>query len=355
MFGEARSEFRRDPIVDRWVIVAEERSRRPQPFVDWEEAPSQAKFCPFCPGNEEKTPPEVMAFRSPHADIDRAHWRVRVVPNKFPALSLQMQSDRCEIGLYDRMDGVGAHEVVVESPDHAGRFWKYSPQHVEEIFWAYRERMQALAQDARLQYILIFKNKGREAGASLEHPHTQIIATPIVPKIVSEELAGSQRYMEQRGRCVYCAMVEEERRQKLRLVAETEHFVAFCPFASRFPYETWILPREHESRFDPVSDAELAELAGFFRQTLARLAQTLSDPPYNFLLHTAPCRDAGLPYYHWHFEIIPKLIRVAGFEWGTGFFINPMPPETAARMLRSTSDEAAAPVPSAPRSEPLSS
>ncbi|MBE7560878.1 DUF4931 domain-containing protein [bacterium] len=234
------------------------------------------------------------------------------------------------------MEGVGAHEVVVESPDHEGRFWKYDPHHVEEIFACYRQRMAALAEDPRLQYVLIFKNKGREAGASLEHPHSQIIATPIVPKIVAEELAGSRRYFQQRGRCVYCAMIEEERRQNLRLVAESERFIAFCPFASRFPYETWLLPKAHESRFDRIDAAQLAELAAFFRDTLERLGRALSDPPYNFVLHTSPCRESPPPHYHWHFEIMPKLIRVAGFEWGTGFFINPIAPETAAEALRTT-------------------
>lgn len=347
VFGEARSELRRDPIVDRWVIVAEERGRRPSSFVEWDNTPS-GRFCPFCPGHEEKTPPEVMAFRSPHTEINHAGWRVRVVPNKFPALSLSAPFTSCDIGLYDRMEGLGTHEIVVESAQHHDRFWKYSPQHVEEVFLAYRERMAALRQDPRLQYILVFKNKGKEAGASLEHPHSQIIATPVVPKLVSEEIAGALRYRERRRRCVYCAMIDEERRGKLRLVVESERFVAFCPFASRFPYETWVLPREHASHFEAQSEAEMAELSLFFREVMERLARTLLDPPYNFLLHTAPCQERELPHYHWHFEIMPKLIRVAGFEWGTGFFINPVRPETAARHLRCALEELAAPVSPAP-------
>jgi UDPglucose--hexose-1-phosphate uridylyltransferase len=232
------------------------------------------------------------------------------------------------------MNGVGAHEVVIETPDHEATLATLPPDQVADVLLAYRERVVDLKKDPRFEYILVFKNHGAAAGASLEHPHSQLIATPIIPLMVSEELKGGADYYAMKERCVWCDVIRQERRGRRRLVMEADGFVALAPFAPRFPFETWILPVRHRSAFEDsgVEDLRgLAEMAGTF---LRRMNHTLGSPPFNFMLHTAPLRDGALDHFHWHLEIIPKLTRVAGYEWGSGFFINPIPPEDAAEALR---------------------
>ncbi len=329
------SELRRDPIINRWVIVAQERAKRPLDFSHAPEPP-RSGFCPFCPGHEEKTPKEILACPALASGTPPAGWILRVVPNKFPALVQEGVLHHEWLGLYEKMTGLGTHEVLIETPDHDQTFADYPGRHVEKILWAYRERIYRLSLEPDFQYVLIFKNHGVEAGASLDHPHSQIIALPIVPKQVSEEMDGARGYYETNGRCVYCDMIQQEKNDSTRVVLENEEFLAFEPYASRFPFETWILPQRHDPHFVNLPDDHLDLLASLLRDTLWRIKALLQDPPYNFMLHTSPCREAStsLPHYHWHLEITPKLTRVAGFEWGTGFYINPMPPELAATYLR---------------------
>jgi UDPglucose--hexose-1-phosphate uridylyltransferase len=329
-------ELRKDPVVGRWVIISTERSRRPTNF---EPAPvvKSTGFCPFCPGNEDKTPPEVYALRPGGGPPNGPGWRVRVVPNKFPALQIEGTLDRRGEGLYDKMNGVGAHEVVIETPDHAVDLADLPVAHVAEVLEAYRARVVDLSRDRRLRYVLIFKNHGANAGATLEHTHTQLIATPIIPRILQEELDGSRRYFELKERCVFCDIVAQETAagNGRRVVATSERFVALAPFAPRFPFETWILPRRHDAAYQMVADeGELLDLARLLKDVLMRLNLALDRPPYNFVIHTSPVSDGDLEYYHWHIEIMPKLTRVAGFEIGSGFYINPTPPEDAAQFLR---------------------
>jgi UDPglucose--hexose-1-phosphate uridylyltransferase len=237
-------------------------------------------------------------------------------------------------GIYDRVDGVGAHEVIIESPDHFASLATLPTAHVGEILVAYRERLLALRKDHRLEYVLIFKNHGVAAGASLEHPHSQLIATPILPELIAEELEGAGRYFRMKERCVWCDVVRQERRDGIRLVLEEEGFVAVAPFAPRFPFETWILPTYHRPSFESLEADEVDALARLLGDLIARLGRLFEDPPYNFALHTAPLKAADPEHFHWHLELMPKLTRLAGFELGTGFFINPTPPEDAARFLR---------------------
>ena len=329
-------ELRKDPVVGRWVIISTERSRRPTNFTPVVMEKSDAG-CPFCPGNEDNTPPEVMAFRPAEGRPNGPGWSVRVVPNKFPALQIEGTLDRRGEGLYDKMNGVGAHEVVIETPDHTQDLADLSVEHLQLVLEAYRQRAVDLHRDRRFRYVLIFKNHGAQAGATLEHPHTQLIATPIVPKLVQEELDGARRYFELKERCVFCDIVQQETDEMngRRVVSTSERFVALEPFAPRFPFETWILPREHDASFQNVTDAgEFADLARILKDTLARLNLALDHPPFNFVIHTSPVSDGDLEYYHWHLEIIPSLSRVAGFEIGSGFHINPTPPEDAAQYLR---------------------
>ncbi|HXH81728.1 MAG TPA: galactose-1-phosphate uridylyltransferase [Candidatus Tectomicrobia bacterium] len=326
-------ELRKDPVVGRWVIISTERARRPSDFRT-ESVRVQATTCVFCPGNEDKTPPEVLAGRAPGTPANGPGWSFRVVPNKFPALRIEGDLEPSGEGMFDRMNGVGAHEVIIETPEHAASLATLPVDAVADVLLAYRERMVDLKKDPRFEYVLVFKNHGEAAGASLEHPHSQLIATPIIPIMVSEELTGSAAYWTRKERCVWCDVVRQERRQRSRIVLETDGFVALAPFAPRFPFETWVLPARHASAFEESGVDDLRGLAHLLGEFLRRIDRVLDRPPYNFMLHTAPLRDGVLEHFHWHLEIIPKLTRVAGYEWGSGFFINPMPPEDAAAALR---------------------
>ena len=335
-------ELRKDPVVGRWVIISTERSRRPTHFTTSTHT-GPAYSCPFCPGSEDKTPPEVYAHRPGHEAPNTPGWKVRVVPNKFPALQIEGTLDRRGEGLYDKMNGVGAHEVVIEGPQHDQDLADLPVEHIEQVLIAYRERVLDLHRDRRFRYVLIFKNHGAQAGATLEHTHTQLIATPIIPRILQEELEGSRRYYELKERCVFCDIVAQETADEngRRVVTMSDRFVVLEPFAPRFPIETWILPRRHDDSFHTLSDAdEFRDLATILKDTLQRLNRALDRPPYNFAVHTAPVSDTELEHYHWHLEIMPTLTRVAGFEIGSGFYINPTPPEDAAQYLREIAVEA---------------
>jgi UDPglucose--hexose-1-phosphate uridylyltransferase len=326
-------ELRKDPIHGRWVIISTERGRRPSDFVVEQHKPAGG-FCPLCEGNEDKTPPEVLAFRGNGTPPNSPGWSLRVVPNKFPALRIEGELNREGEGIYDKMNGIGAHEVLVETPLHQETLATLPPKAVENVLWAYRERIIDLQRDPRLRYVLVFKNHGVAAGASLEHSHSQLIALPIVPRRVSEEIEGSRNYFQYKERCVFCDIIRQEIRQKARVISENKSFVSIAAFASRFPFETWVLPKKHHSHFEHMEPFEYEQAAQILSDTLRRMNQVLNNPPYNYIIHTSSFSDTEESYYHWHFEIMPKLTKVAGFEWGTGFYINPTPPEEAAGYLR---------------------
>jgi UDPglucose--hexose-1-phosphate uridylyltransferase len=291
-------------------------------------------FCPFCLGNESKTPPEVLAYGRNGGGPNTPGWTVRVVPNKFPALGIEGDLDRQGDGLFDRMNGVGAHEVIVETPDHKSTLATLPVRAIEDVLWAYRDRVLDLKNDKRFRYALIFKNHGDAAGASLEHSHSQLIALPIVPKRVREELDAAKHYYREKERCIFCDMIRQEMESGVRVVGENDQFVSIAPYAPRFPFELWLLPKQHSSAFENNQSSVYSSLARMLKDTLSRLDAVLDHPAYNFMLHTSPVGEEINDHYHWHFEIIPKLIKVAGFEWGTGFYICPTPPEESARFLR---------------------
>ena len=326
-------ELRKDPIVGRWVIISTERGKRPSEF-EFTQPTAKVGFCPFCPGNEAKTPNEVLAYRKNGGVPNSAGWHVRVVPNKYPALKVEGELNREGDGVYDKMNGVGAHEVIIESPVHTDTLARLSHAQIEEVLWAYRDRIIDLKKDQRLRYILIFKNHGEAAGATLEHSHSQLIALPIIPKRVSEELDGALEYYNFKERCVFCDIIRQEVMQGVRVVSENRDFIAITPYAPKSPFEIWIMPKIHESNFENAQKHHYESLSMIFSDVLRRMDKVLNFPPYNFILHAAPVRDGASQFYHWHFELIPKLTKVAGFEWGSGFYINPTPPEEAAKFLR---------------------
>jgi len=329
-------ELRKDPVVGRWVIIATERSQRPSDFKLPVE-PKREGLCPFCPGKEDKTPSEVLAYRPSGSEPNQPGWTVRVVPNKYPTLQIEGPLGNRAEGMFEQMNGIGAHEVIIETPDHNTSLAGLPPRHVEDVLWAFRDRILDLKKDTRFRYVMVFKNQGAAAGASLGHPHSQLVALPIMPKRVEEELDGSKRYYDAHQRCIYCDMIQQELQAESRVVLENAEFIAFAPFASRFPFELCLLPKVHDASFEMAHRDEYRHLAAMLQGVLQRTFTVLPDLPYNIMLHNAPFSDDCDRYYHWHFEITPQLTRVAGFEWGTGFYINPTPPEEAARLLREVS------------------
>ncbi|MBU0709109.1 MAG: galactose-1-phosphate uridylyltransferase [Candidatus Omnitrophica bacterium] len=337
-------ELRKDPILGRWVIIATERSKRPGSF--FKESGADQKTdplkCPFCIGHESMTPPEIYSIRDPKTKADTPGWKVRVVPNKFPALGIDHPLERKGKGVFDKMTGFGAHEVVIETPDHERESKDQSIEEITSWISAIQFRADDLTKDKRFRYILIFKNKGFSAGASLSHPHHQIIATPVTPKRVKEELAGSLAYFKLKERCIFCDIIDQELSEGERIVYENDTFVSFCPYVSRFPYEIWVLPKKHIIDFyDSFMRSSINSFAEHLKIISQKLASILGDPEYNYIIHSSPNRFARPDYwktiendYHLHLELLPRLTRVAGFEWGTGFYINPVSPEQAAKELR---------------------
>jgi UDPglucose--hexose-1-phosphate uridylyltransferase len=330
-------ELRKDPIVGRWVIIATERGKRSSDFRPAMPVPAiEPRFCAFCPGNEDKTPPEILAYRPEGSNPNTPGWTVRVIANKFPALRVEGGLNREGEGIYDKMNGVGAHEVIIESPDHKASLATLAPKQVEDVLWSFRDRILDLKKDKRFRFILLFKNYGEAAGASIEHGHSQLIAMPIVPGNVLDELRGAKEYYDFKERCIFCDIVRQELASKVRLVSENEHYVCIAPYAARFPFETWILPKTHDPYFEDSQKYDFEALSRILSDTLKRQNKALNTPPYNFIIHSSPFNQKyhDEDYYHWHLEIMPHVTQIAGFERGTGFYINPTPPEEAAKFLR---------------------
>lgn len=336
-------ELRYDPLEHRWVIIATERAARPSDLADTTKY-NHVKVCPFCEGHETSTPPEIWAYRDPKTAPNTPGWKVRVVSNKYPALKIEAEGKRMGVGYYDMIEGTGAHEVIIETPQHDVSLADLPPVHVKWVLLAYREMIKDLYRDPRFRYALVFKNHGKRAGASLAHPHSQLITTPIVPRNVSMKLEVSKKHYETKERCLICDLIQQEISTGSRIVSQDNGFVAFAPYASRFPFEVFIAPIEHNHSYADISDDALERLSHLLKDILSRLKKVLSDPPYNFVLNTSPNTEAKprlpdqwatLKYdYHWHIDIIPRLVRIAGFEWGSGFYINPSIPEEAAKYLK---------------------
>ncbi len=326
-------ELRKDPVLGRWIIIAKERGKRPTDFIV-EKSESKGGFCPLCPGNEKTTPPEVLSYGDSAHMPNTPGWTLRVVPNKYPALIIEGDLDKEGEGIYDKMNGIGAHEVIIESPNHDKAFADLPPLKILLVLKAFRDRITDLGRDPRFKYVMVFKNFGKAAGASLEHSHSQLVALPILPRMVLSELEGGRSYYKYKERCIYCDIIRQEIKLKTRIVCQNDLFIVIAPYAPRSPFEMWILPKRHSSSYINQDDASFHALASIFSECMRRLNICIPNVPYNFVLHCAPLRSEPLEHYHWHFEIMPKLTQIAGFEWGSGFYINPTPPEDAAKFLR---------------------
>ncbi len=329
------SELRRDPIIGRWVIINTENPLLPEDYPKEEHIFHQRATCQFCPGRENQTPPEIECVRQPGSAPNTPGWQVRDVANKFPALRIEEQLDKRGVGIFDMVNGVGAHEVVIETPDHFKDMADFSEEELLAVIKVYKARYLGLAQDKRFRYILIFRNFGEEAGASIEHPHSQIIALPMVPKYVLEKINGAKNYFQYRGRSIFTDIIAQEYENEERIITDNESFLAFCPYVPRFSFEFWIIPKDVQENFFDMNEKQQKDLAAIMRNTLSRLKKVLGAPSYNFYIHTAPVNKGRHEGFYWHIEVIPSLGQVAGFEWGTGFYVVHTPPKMAAEYLRS--------------------
>jgi len=327
------SELRQDPITGGWVIISPRRNKRPFDFVS-ERKEKEATECSFCEGHESETPPEVFSLRKKGTKPNTPGWWIRVVPNKYPALQTKGKMNVEERGIYKAMEGVGAHEVIIETPEHKEDLFSLEDKQIREVIKVCRDRIVKLTEAPYIKYALLFKNQGKEAGASLRHSHSQIIATPITPRKIEEELKEAKRYYDLNKRCIFCDIIAQELALSKRVILENERWVAFTPYASRFPYEICLLSKEQNFVFQEITDDGLAYLTQILKDTIRSMNKALSNPPYNYFLHLPPLKAGSLKYYHCHLEIVPRLTKLAGFEWGTGFYINPVPPEEAASKLR---------------------
>jgi UDPglucose--hexose-1-phosphate uridylyltransferase len=330
------SELRHNAATRDWVVIASERAKRPHEFrstLGRRDLPCYDPACPFCPGNEGTTPPAILSYPGAAGGGD-GDWGVRVVPNKFAAFAIEGSLGRHSQGLFLSMDGVGAHEVVVECPRHDLTVGTFPREQLRLVIEAYRARSRALVKDPRIELVTIFRNHGIHAGTSLLHPHTQIIGTPVVPPFIRERMDTAREHYDDWGTCLYCEMIRQEMASGERVVLAGEHFVCFAPHASRAPFELWLLPRRHRSSFEAVGDDEIEAMAGALGEVMARLYVGLENPDYNYMVHTAPFAELDVPYYHWQLQILPRLTTPAGFELGSGIYITTAYPEESARYLR---------------------
>ncbi len=326
-------ELRKDPLLGRWVAVMSD-SKSPSDYVCLPEN-TQESSCILCPGRERETPPEIASVR------DGSRWWTRVIPNFKPVLHVEGDLGRKGVGMYDKMNSVGANEIIIDSPEHAKGPEDIGVEQVRRILRMYRDRVADLEKDERLRYVLIFKNSGRGAGATFSHPHSEIMATPVIPKLIKEELDGAKQYYAYKERCIFCDILREESRVGDRVIFETRDFFSFSPFAPKFSFESWILPKRHSCAFQETGEAELEDLSLMLLTVLKKMRGILGDSPYNYVIHTAPNRIPRRNHwhtlgddFHWHIEIIPRLLMISGFEWGSDFYVLTTSPEDAAKYLR---------------------
>ena len=330
-------EYRQDPLSLRWVIVGSDRSTRPQEFVEHTDRRSDIG-CPFCAGQEAQTPNPVQVYPALNGRAKLFPWQVRVVPNKYPAVTTDVIPDGPTNGsngsLHRHRNGFGQHEVIIESPEHLTSLSQLSADNQRLVWQVYQDRLRQLRQDGRFKYVQIFKNVGAAAGASLEHSHSQVVALPWTPEDVQKEVERFGQHQAKTGRSLLTQIVDEELATGERIVAQSANLVAFCPWASRFPYQVCIAPRRAAGSIENLPAGELGELATIAGELIGRIERKIGGAAYNLILHTEPFDIGPRDHYHWHIEIFPRLTKAAGFEWSTGCWLNPQLPEQAAAALR---------------------
>lgn len=325
-------ELRKDPLLGRWVAVLS-KSLPPSEYQVLENITESD--CLLCPGKEGETPAEITSIK------EDGRWLVRVIPHFNPLFQIEGDLGRRGVGMYDRMNNIGANEIVIETPEHERSPEDIGIDQINRVLNVYRDRLADLEKDARLRYVFIYKNRGRAAGAIFSHPHSQVVATPIIPKRIKEELDGAKQYYAYKERCIFCDMMREEMRMEDRVIYETRDFIAFSPFAPKFPFEFWILPKRHSCAYQDIIGSEIEDLSLMMMTMIQKLKKVLNNPPYNLVIHTAPNRIPRKDHwhtlgedFHWHIEVMPRLIRMSGFEWGSGFYILSTSPEEGAKYLR---------------------
>ena len=329
-------ELRRDPVTGTWVVLSPERKMRPQFYLEAGENARTPGNCPFCEGNESMTPPEIYALRDKGSQPDQPGWQLRVVPNKYPALRVEGQLNKQGEGLYDKMNGIGAHEVVIETNSHTKGMDELEVERVGDIFLTFKRRILDLKKDIRFKYIQVFKNHARTAGATIPHPHSQVVALPIVPVRTKEMLASARDHFFARDRCLFCDIIHHEEEYEKRVLMENSDYIVTAPYAPRFPFELTIYPKNHAVSFEDTGGPVIRSLASIFKDTMVKINKVLERPAYNLMLHNAPfdCEGDCKHYFHWHLELVPLINGTGGFELGTYSYINPVAPEEAIEILK---------------------
>ncbi len=333
-------ELRKDILLGRWVAVLSE-SKAPSEYELPPNNKKEESSCVLCPGRENETPHEITSIRKPDTHFNTSGWWVRALPSFKPVFQVEGDLGRRGIGIYDRMNSIGANEILVESPEHNTRPEDMGLEQMIRVITLYRDRIADLEKDSRLRYILIYKNSGKDAGEIFSHPISYLMATPVIPKRVKDELDNAKQYYNYKERCIFCDIVREELRVGERIILETRNFVALCPYAAKFPFEAWIIPKRHSCAFHEIDYEEIEDMGLILMSMLKKLRRIFNEPPFNYFLHTAPNMVPRKNHwhtlgedFHWHLEIIPRLMRMSGFEWGSGFYILPTSPENAAKYLR---------------------
>jgi UDPglucose--hexose-1-phosphate uridylyltransferase len=333
-------ELRKDILLGRWVAICS-TSRAPAEYPLTHEERNGQDNCALCSGNEHETLREIASIRKPSTQRNAPGWWVRAIPSFHPLFQIEGELGRKGVGIYDMMNSIGANEILIESPEHNRRPEDLGIEQMSRVITLYRDRVADLHKDARLRYVLIYKDSGKEAGAIFSHPVSFLMATPVIPRTVKDELDNAKLYYSYKERCIFCDIMNEELRVGERIILETRNFVAFCPYAGQFPFESWIVPKRHCCAFHEITDDEIEDMGLILMSVLQKLRKVFNNPPFNYYIHTAPNRVPRRGHwhtlgedFHWHLELIPRLVRTSGFEWGSGFYVLYTSPENAAKYLR---------------------
>ncbi|MEW6108352.1 MAG: galactose-1-phosphate uridylyltransferase [Nitrospirota bacterium] len=325
-------ELRLNLITREWVIIATERAKRPEEFRQNRNKKNLPEFleeCPFCPGNEHRTPEEMMRI------TDGESWKIRVTPNKFPALSPEITRERKNEGIRHMVTGHGKHEVVIESPLHNMCMALMTVGDISTIVRTYRTRFDEIYRDPGIEHVIIFKNHGEAAGTSLAHPHSQIIGTPVTPILVRNRIEEGIRYFDNTGECLICATLKDELSDGRRIILDTAHFVTFIPYAALSPFHIWIFPKRHCATFSTITEEEINDFSFNLKTIFLKFYEGLDDPDYNFIIRSQNPKECNSEYFHWYLSIVPRVIQTAGFELGSGMYINTAIPEKSTEFMRS--------------------